>query len=68
MEANVKEWLESHKANGDADALLIAVETLFLVDAISSKEHTEWSLIGHEMASEAFKKLVPQYIVDEVAA
>lgn len=68
MDANVKTWLESHKTNGDADALLIAVETLFLVDAISSKEHTEWSLVGHKMASEAFKKLIPQYILDEVAA
>ena len=68
MEANVKEWLESHKEAGDADALLISIETLFLVDAISSNEYTEWSLIGHKMASDAFKKLVPQYIADEVAA
>lgn len=68
MEIKIQEWLESYKDADDEMGLRAVIETLYFADLINVDEYRQWVLVAYEMGLASVKKLVPQYIKDEMAA
>ena len=68
MEIKIQEWLQGYKDSDDEMGLRAVIETLYFADLISVDEYRQWLCVAHEMGLASVKKLVPQYIKDEMAA
>lgn len=68
MEIKTQEWLQGYKDSDDEMGLRAVIETLYFADLISVDEYRQWVLVAYEMGLASVKKLVPQYIKDEMAA
>ena len=68
MEIKTQEWLQSYQDADDEMGLRAVIETLYFADLINDDEYTQWVRVARKMGLMSVQKLIPQYILDEMAA